>query len=285
LASLKKRAARMKKNLLIPVLLFSVNSLFALNPSKDYATLPSDYGMDYKEVSITATDGLKLNGWIFKPMEESKKYIVISDDGNGNMADNIEIVAQFLSAGYNVVTYDYRGYGKSDNFNINSKFFIYPQFVKDLQGVLDYMRKTYSPGMCDLYGIGIGAGLSIGVGSNSTQVRRIIADGPYITFEDTKAKYQKNRGEEILMPLAYDKNYMEPLYALQAGTSQDKLSGLMIIVGQNDDIAGPDDVKQLQKVHSKNMVVYIVNGVKNEKNFDSNKNAYFDQVKKFLSSH
>ena len=72
----------MKKNLLIPVLLFSVNSLFALNPSKDYATLPSDYGMDYKEVSITATDGLKLNGWIFKPMEESKKYIVISDDGS-----------------------------------------------------------------------------------------------------------------------------------------------------------------------------------------------------------
>ena len=28
-----------------------------------------------------------------------------------NMADNIEIAGQFLSAGWNVALYDYRGYG------------------------------------------------------------------------------------------------------------------------------------------------------------------------------
>ena len=275
----------MKRTLLSVVSLFALSNVFALNPSKDYATLPSDFGMDYKEVSIPATDGLKLNAWIFKPMSESKKFVVISDDGEGNMADNIELVAQFLSAGYNVVTYDYRGYGKSDEFNINQKFFIYAQFVKDLQGVLDYMRKTYSPGMCDLYGLGIGAGLSLSVGSNSTQVRRIIADGPYLTFEDVKAKYQKNKSQDILMPLGYDKNYMEPLYALQNGTAQEKLTGIMIIVGQNDNMFSPDDAKQLQKVHSRNMVIYTVPGSTNDKNFQSNKNAYFDQVKKFLDSH
>lgn len=147
------------------------------------------------------------------------------------------------------------------------------------------MRKTYSPGMCDLYGIGVGAGLSIGVGCNSTQIRRIIADGPYLSFEDTKNKYQEKRQQQIIMPLAYDKNYMEPLYAMQDGKTQDNLSGIMIIVGQNDDLAGPDEIKQLQKVHPKNLVVYIVPGSTNEKNFESNKNEYFDQVKKFLSSH
>ncbi|MBA2423573.1 MAG: alpha/beta hydrolase [Chitinophagales bacterium] len=275
----------MKSIKLLVLAIVAAIPVFALNPSKEYSTLPSDYGMDYKEVSIPATDGLKLNAWIFKPMSETKKFIVISDDGNGNMADNIELVAQFLSAGYNVLTYDYRGYGKSDSFNINQKLFIYPQFVKDLQGVLDFMRKTYSPGMCDLYGIGVGAGLSIGVGCNSTQVRRIIADGPYLSFEDTKNKYQEKRQQQIIMPLAYDKNYMEPLYAMQDGKTQDNLSGIMIIVGQNDDLAGPDDIKQLQKVHPKNLVVYIVPGSTNEKNFESNKNEYFDQVKKFLSSH
>jgi hypothetical protein len=83
------------------------------------------------------------------------------------------------------------------------------------------------------------------------------------------------------MPLAYDKNYMEPLYALQAGTSHDKLSGILIIVGQNDDLVSPDDIKQLQKVHPKNLDVYVVPGSTNQKNFETNKNAYFDQVKKF----
>ncbi len=69
------------------------------------------------------------------------------------------------------------------------------------------------------------------------------------------------------------------------GKTQDNLSGIMIIVGQNYDLAGPDDIKQLQKVHPKNLVVYTVPGSTNEKNFESNKNEYFDQVKKFLGSH
>ncbi len=93
----------MKSIKLLVLAIVAAIPVFALNPSKEYSTLPSDYGMDYKEVSIPATDGLKLNAWIFKPMSETKKFIVISDDGNGNMADNIELVAQFLSAGYNVL--------------------------------------------------------------------------------------------------------------------------------------------------------------------------------------
>lgn len=34
----------------------------------------------------------------------------MSGSGDGNMVDNIEIANSFLSAGYNVAMYDYRGY-------------------------------------------------------------------------------------------------------------------------------------------------------------------------------
>ena len=121
-------------------------SSFALAPSKEYKVLPSDFGLEYKEVSVPTADGLKLNTWIFKATTDSKKYVIISDDGNGNMADNMEVIGQFLSLGYHVIAYDYRGFGKSDSFNINQKFFIYAQFAKDLQAELDYLRKNYSPG-------------------------------------------------------------------------------------------------------------------------------------------
>jgi len=275
----------MKTPLAILLLLISSSS-FALNPSRTYSVLPSDFGLDYKEVSVPTADGLKLNTWIFKAtVPNSQKYIIISDDGNGNMADNLEIVGQFLSLGYHVITYDYRGYGKSDSFNINPKFFIYAQFGKDLQAELDYLRKNYSPGFCDLYGIGIGAGLSIGLGCNSTQVRRVIADGPYASFDEAKNDLKARRNLDLLTPLAYDKNLLEPQYALSSGPNQDKLLGILIIVGQNEDVFGTDVAKQLQKIHSKNLDVYTVANATNEKNFSTNKEAYFAEVKKFVTAH
>lgn len=275
----------MKKLISLFFLLTAASSAFALNPSRTYAVLPSDFGLNYKEVSITATDGVKLNSWIFTPSSPTRKYVVISDDGNGNMADNIELVGQFLSLGYNVLTYDYRGYGKSDSFHINQNFFIYAQFAKDLQGVLDYVRKAYSPGYCDLYGIGIGGGLSIGLACTSTQVLRVIADGPYFGFEQAKNDIKEKRNLDVMMPLAYEKNLLEPKYALTEGLNQGQLKGILLIAGQNEDVFGTDMMKQMQKLHSHNTDVYIVPGVTNEKNFSSNKDDYFNEVKKFLTSH
>lgn len=270
----------MKKLLIALPLLAALNS-FALNPVREYAVSPADYGMDYKESWINTEDNVKLYAWIFKPTAVSKKYIIISDDGNGNMADNIEIIAQFISAGYNVISYDYRGYGKSDDFAVNPKFFIHPQFVKDITAVIEYARKFGT--QFDLYGVGIGAGLSLSVGANRPEIRRIIADGTYNTFEETKNKIKEKTGTDIMMPLAYEKTFMEPKYALDAKGEQ--LYGVMFIVGQNEEITTPDDVKQLAKLKNKVSAVYVVPGVKNDANFSTNKNEYFNQIKKFLDSH
>jgi predicted alpha/beta-fold hydrolase len=198
------------------------------------------------------------------------------------MSDNLELIAQFISIGYNVIAYDYRGYGKSDDFPIKNNFFIYPQFVKDITAVVDYTRKYYNT-QFDMFGIGIGAGLSLSVGANRPEVRRIIADGTYSSFEQTKNKYKTVKGEDIMMPLAYDKMLMEPLYAL--ASKGDQLYGIMYIVGANEDICGNDEVKALVKLKPKISETYVVPGVKNEATFSSNKNEYFNKVKKFIETH
>jgi len=83
----------MKKILLFITALILSKFTFALNPVREYAVTPADYGMDYKEVIITAADDVKLNAWVFKPSVASKKFIIVSDDGNGNMADNLELIS------------------------------------------------------------------------------------------------------------------------------------------------------------------------------------------------
>ena len=169
----------------------------ALNPVRTYSVNPSDYGMKYEEIKIKSTDGIMLNAWYFPSSQTSYKIIILSDDGNGNMADLMEQVSVFLSLGYHVLAYDYRGFGASSDFEIKPKFYIYAQFEKDLNSVVDYVKKerTSIPKI-HLYGVGIGAGLSIAVGANRN-LGTVIADSPYTTFELAKTRIKEVKNEEV----------------------------------------------------------------------------------------
>ncbi len=250
--------------------------VLALKPVREYRVLPSRFGMNYKEEKIRQKDGTILNAWFFELPRKTTQWIVVSHSGEGNMADNLELVNAFLSAGYNVCTYDYRGYGASSDFEIDTTLFIYPQFINDLNAVLDYLRKSRAITRFDLYGAGIGAGLSIGVGAQRSETRKIIADGPWIELEFMKKRFREKLNKEIALPFGYDKNY-EPLYAFEKPKAQ--LKGLMVIVSSNDPLIGPNDIRALKNVTH---LFVVKNSPSNAENFLSAKNEYFERVKKFL---
>jgi len=249
----------------------------ALNPSREYKVTPDKFGMQYKEEKIKSTEGMVLNAWFFETRAKSSNWVVISGSGDGNMADNLEIVNSFLSAEYNVVCYDYRGYGTSSEFKIDPDLFIYPQFIDDLNSVLDYLRKSRAITKFDLYGLNIGAGLSIGVGANRTETRKIIADGPWTSLEGMKSKIKEKTGKDVNMPFGFDK-YHEPFYAFEKSKGGSKK--LMIIVSQMDPVVGPAEVKSIKGVNE----VYVVkNSPTNAENFSTDKNTYFEKIENFLN--
>lgn len=266
------------KIVLVTMAFIASMPVFALNPSKEYKVTPDKFGMQYKEEKIKTSDGAVLNAWFFENARKSINWVVISGSGDGNMADNLEIVNSFLSAGYNVATYDYRGYGASSEFKIDPDLFIYPQFITDLNAVLDHLRKSRAITKFDLYGLNIGAGLSIGVGANRTETKKIIADGPWTSLEGMKNKLKEKTGKEVNMPFGYDKTY-EPLYAFEK--PKGPMKSMMIIVSAQDPIIGPADAKIIKGVSE----VYVVkNSPNNSENFSTDKNAYFEKISKFLTS-
>jgi pimeloyl-ACP methyl ester carboxylesterase len=234
--------------------------------------------MQYKEEKVKTSDGAMLNAWFFELAKKSPNWVVISGSGDGNMADNLEIVNSFLSAGYNVATYDYRGYGASSDFKIDPDLFIYPQFITDLNAVLDHLRKSRAITKFDLYGLNIGAGLSIGVGANRPETKRIIADGPWTSLEGMKSKIKERSGKDVTMPFGFDKNH-EPIYAFDK--PKGPLKQVLVIISAQDPIVGPSDVKSIKGVSE----VYVVkNSPANADNFSTDKNIYFEKISKFLSS-
>lgn len=271
----------MKNIILFFIVLLAGNLAMALNPSREYKQTPKDFDMNFQEIKIPTDDNLNLFGWYFKPMEEtSKKFIIVVDDGNGNMADNIELISNLLTLDYHVVSFDFRGYGKSDDFTIEKDFFIYSQFIKDVDAVVKYMRK-YHTVTFDGYGIGMGAGLLLAMAANKTEIRKVIADAPYISFDHIKNREREKKNLIIKIPEVYNKYYMEPIYALE--TKGNHLTGILFIAGQNDVIVSPDDIKKdLFKLKKNISKIYVVKGSTNAENFTSNKDEYFLQIKKFL---
>ncbi len=258
-----------------------VSSVFALNPKREYIARPGDFGLEYEEVTIQTSDNLNLKGWLYKPQTPSFKMIILSGSGDGNMGDLIEIASSFVTLGYNVLTYDYRGYGESEDFTINNNFFIYAQFEKDLNAAIDYARKYHSKmKTLNLWGKEVGAGLSISVGCNRKEIFQVIADSPYSTLEGIKKSYKDMAGKEVLLPLGFNKYMLEPFYALESkGTS---LYGVMFIAGEKELIYSPADIKTLSKVQKNRSTVVIVKDANASETFTKDKNKYFENIREFL---
>jgi uncharacterized protein len=267
----------MKNILTASILLLFAIQTFALNPSRAYKIKPEKYGMMYKEEKIGTKDGATLNAWFFSvPKKVVTNWVVMSGSGDGNMADDLEIASQFLSAGWNVCMYDYRGYGASSEFSIDADTYIYPQFATDLNAVLDYLRKSRAITKFDLYGKNIGAGLSIGVGSQRPETRKVIADGPWTSLEQMKKKLKEKRQQEVITPFGYDKKF-EPLFGCDKSVPH--LKGVLVIVSAQDELVNPQDIAQLKCVNS----TYVVkDSPNNGENFSTDKNTYFEKITKFL---
>ncbi|MEI6823464.1 MAG: alpha/beta fold hydrolase [Bacteroidota bacterium] len=268
-------------NYLLVALLITSSNLFALKPEKEYKVKPDEFGLAYEKLTIPTKDNMQLVAWMYKPSAESHKVIIISHSGDGNISNMIELASHFVTLGYTVVTYDYRGYGESSEFKVNPNFYIYAQFEKDLNGVIDYVHKYHSKlKQMELYGVGMGAGLSLAVGANRVEVNKIIADSPYITLEGIQKKIKDVKGTDVMIPLAFDKYILEPQYALAERGKN--MSGILVIYGEKEEIYTQLDTRKVRKVAKCPTVEYNVLGATAETTFSSNKAKYFDAIRNFL---
>jgi len=79
-------------------------------PARGLADQPA---RSYVDVTFAASDGVRLHGW-WLPADRTPRGHVLFLHGNaGNIADRIPHVSLLASAGFDVLAFDYRGYGRS----------------------------------------------------------------------------------------------------------------------------------------------------------------------------
>ncbi|SHJ41994.1 Serine aminopeptidase, S33 [Reichenbachiella agariperforans] len=226
--------------LLFVFLLFG-KACLALSPSRTYKTLPQDHRMKYESIKIPTPDGAILQAWYF-PSSRGNQLMVISHDGVENMAAYLERVRIFVNYGFNVVTYDYRGFGGSSDFQIDPLNYIYKEFFTDFDAVIAYVSERFDHEII-VYGWGIGAGIGLNHGYNRHQITGIIADNPYVDFAALGSRFKA-----IHSPMKIPSSVMIPEFNTITVVSQPAgkdLRGILYFHGNENYVFKEEDMQRL----------------------------------------
>lgn len=183
-------ALNQKDNQLAPVLKELIgkdggNSCFYF-PTHDEPCTPATYGYRYQEIRFASRDGTKLHGWFLPAATKHPKGTIVFSHGNaGSLGHHLGFIEWWVDAGYNVMMYDYRGFGKSAGApdrrgmvdDVKAAF----AFVKTIKGV--------DPARLVSFGHSLGGAKSVAALAESPVpgVCAIITDGGFASYK-TMAK-------------------------------------------------------------------------------------------------
>lgn len=214
-----------------PLLSGCVERMFFYPDSERYAQ-PQSYGLQYEDVAITASDGTRLHGW-WLPAKVPARGSVLHLHGNAaNVSNHLPLVAWLPAQGFNVLMFDYRGFGRSEGQPTLDGV------VDDGAAALRYLRTR--PGVDGSRLIVLGQSLG-----GATALRLLALDSEGVRLAVIEASFASYRG--IARDAARQSVVLAPLVSIAApllpGAQADPVAGigalqvpLLIVHGTADEV-------------------------------------------------
>ena len=162
-------------------LLMRLSDRLFYRPDRRDRGSPADHSLRYEDVFFPAADGSRLHGW-FLPAEAdgAARGTVLHLHGNAaNITGHYEFVRWLPAAGYDVLTFDYRGYGRSEGRASRRGM------VEDGAAALDYLRgrEDVDASRVMVYGQSIGAAVAVVMAAERRdQIQGLVAEGGFSDY-------------------------------------------------------------------------------------------------------
>jgi pimeloyl-ACP methyl ester carboxylesterase len=89
-----------------------LNALLYL-PARALSETPKRARLDHRELALQCDDGERLHGWWIAARTELLGHLLLCHGNAGNIGDRVPHAALLTAAGFDVLLFDYRGYGHS----------------------------------------------------------------------------------------------------------------------------------------------------------------------------
>jgi len=95
------------------VLLYLFQGRLLYHPEDEIAYTPARLDLAYDEVVLTTDDGVRLAAW-YVPAETPRGTVLFCHGNAGNMSHRLSTIEVWNGLGWNLLLFDYRGYGASE---------------------------------------------------------------------------------------------------------------------------------------------------------------------------
>lgn len=166
--------------LLFLVLTFAIHHASAINPDREYIRTPDELDLNYESLLVQTNDGFDINTWVYAADAEKDngKLLILAYPDAGNMSYFVYHAAILSSHGYTVVTFDYRGFGKSSDFQIDNDCLYYNEFATDLSAVAEIICQKFPEKEIGIWALSMGTIIAIkAMESLKGKVHFLIAEG------------------------------------------------------------------------------------------------------------
>ncbi len=82
-------------------------------PQAHFDFFPEQFGLEYEDVWVTTSDGVRIHGWFF-PAAMTKALFLFYHGNAGNISHRLDNIQRLHNIGLTVFIIDYRGYGRSE---------------------------------------------------------------------------------------------------------------------------------------------------------------------------
>ncbi len=164
---------------LILLVLFLIQRLILLHPKSLNKNHQYKFDTYHEESFISPEKGIELNILKFTNIDDTvSKGVLFYLHGNSDNLDRWGKHARdFTTKGYNVVMYDFRGFGKS-NGRLTEK-----NLLSDAQFIYNSLKKEYSENKIIVYGRSLGTGVATKLAADNAP-KMLLLETPYYSLPD-----------------------------------------------------------------------------------------------------
>lgn len=211
------------------------NQLFYF-PTHDEPATPAAWGLKFENARFHSADGTPLDGWwITKRGATAKGTVVFSHGNAGSMGHHLGFVAWLAEAGYNVLMYDYRGFGKSGG-SVDRR-----GMVDDVKAAFAYAvkRPVRSSGHLISYGHSLGGAKSVtALGESPVRgLHAVVIEGAFASYQAMARIIGGRLGESLVTDELAPKDFVAKLSPVP----------LLVVHGSRDEIVPVSQGLQLFK--------------------------------------
>ena len=247
---------------------FLFQEKFLFRATREMNKTPKDMGWTFQE-TLLDVQGHKTHLWHIPATQETRRTILFSHGNAGNISDRLRSISIFRDMGYNVIAYDYGGYGKSSGSPSEKRC------CQDIRAVWDYAisELNYNPEHIILHGRSLGAGPTAYL---ATQINAgiVILESTFTTIPDVTRRHYP-----LLPKWTLSRNQFNTLERISKITTP-----VLVVHGKKDTLIPYAHGKKLYENANQPKGFLDIDGEHHEGFWMSGKD-YTDGLKEFIDQH